>query len=186
MENIVVIDTETTWSDKVMSIGLVIADGRTYEVLDSRYYLLSPECNQSGMYSSVLRISGTPKEIEGSRTQVMKNLEKWLQANKVGVIMAYNAKFDKNHLPELGDYVWCDIMKLAAYKQFNRMIADDLPLCKSGRLKTGYGVEPTYRRLSGNKKYFEKHNAWWDAKDELQIVVMLKHPLEVYLEHAVI
>ena len=30
MSRIVVIDTETTWTDEVMSIGAVIADGRDF------------------------------------------------------------------------------------------------------------------------------------------------------------
>lgn len=31
MGSFAVIDTETTWNDKVMSIGLVIADSKTFE-----------------------------------------------------------------------------------------------------------------------------------------------------------
>jgi hypothetical protein len=30
--------------------------------------------------------------------------------------------FDKRHLPELGGYAWYDIMKLAAYRQYNPKI----------------------------------------------------------------
>ena len=42
MSTFVVIDTETTWTDDVMSIGAVIADSKNYSIIDSRYYLIDP------------------------------------------------------------------------------------------------------------------------------------------------
>ena len=59
MSRIVVIDTETTWTDEVMSIGAVIADGRDFSVIDSRYYLIDPAFRRGGMYSGVLHMRGT-------------------------------------------------------------------------------------------------------------------------------
>lgn len=185
MSNIVVIDTETTWSDKVMSIGAVIADGNTYKVIDSRYYLIDPDYKSGGMYSRVLKMSGTPDAIITSRKDATDDLNQWLKENDVDTILAYNAKFDRNHMPEFRQYKWCDIMRLAAYKQFNNKIPQEANCCKTGRLKTNFGVEPIYRMLSGNAFYSEKHNAWHDAMDELQIVVMLGHTLDIY-ENAVI
>lgn len=38
MGRFAVIDTETTWGDEVMSIGTVVADSETFEVIDQRYY----------------------------------------------------------------------------------------------------------------------------------------------------
>ena len=35
------IDTETTWGDAVMSIGTVIAESETFELIDKRYNILS-------------------------------------------------------------------------------------------------------------------------------------------------
>ena len=43
MQRFAVIDTETTWTDKVMSIGVVIADTNTKEVIDAKYYMIDPE-----------------------------------------------------------------------------------------------------------------------------------------------
>lgn len=54
MEKFVVIDTETTWTDKVMSIGAVVADSNTMLPLESRYYILDPEYRAGGMYSDAL------------------------------------------------------------------------------------------------------------------------------------
>lgn len=185
MNNIVVIDTETTWSDKVMSIGAVIADGSTYEQIDSRYYIIDPEYRSGGMYSRVLRLSGTPEAIVTSRKEATEELNQWFQELHVNTILAYNANFDKNHMPEFRSYKWCDIMRLAAYKQYNTRIPECADCCKTGRLKSNYGVEPIYRLLSDNCTYSEKHNAWYDAIDELQIVAMLGHKLDVY-ENAII
>lgn len=51
MSTFVVIDTETTWTDDVMSIGAVIADSTDFSVIDSRYYLIDPAFRYGGMYS---------------------------------------------------------------------------------------------------------------------------------------
>ena len=40
MGKFAVIDTETNWSDQVMSIGIVIADEITFSPVDIRYYAI--------------------------------------------------------------------------------------------------------------------------------------------------
>ncbi len=55
MEKFAVIDTETNWHDKVMSIGVVIADAKTRKKIDSVYYIIDPEYRVGGMYSLELR-----------------------------------------------------------------------------------------------------------------------------------
>ena len=183
MSTFVVIDTETTWTDDVMSIGAVIADSTDLSVIDSRYYLIDPAFRYGGMYSGVLRMRGTPKEIISARHEMADDMRKWLDSHRVNTIYAYNASFDKKHLPEFCDYRWHDIMKIAAYRQFNDRIPETARCCKTGRLKSDYGVESIYRLLSGNRSYTEKHNGWYDAVDELKIMELLALPIEVY-EHA--
>lgn len=180
MKNIVVIDTETTWSDEVMSLGAVIASGDDYRILDSRYYLIDPACRQSAMYASVLHLKGTPQERIGSRRAVCADLYRWLRDNGVEDIFAYNALFDKKHMPELSTFRWFDIMRIAAYRQYNRAIPRDALCCGTGRLKHDYGVQSMYRLLSGNPCYNEKHNGWYDAVDELKLMELLALPLETY------
>ena len=41
-------------------------------------------------------------------------------------------------------------------------------------------MEPILRLLSGNCGYCETHNAIFDVLDELEIMRLLKHPLEMY------
>ena len=43
MEKFAVIDTETNWSDQVMSIGTLIADEDTFQLIDAKYHILPLE-----------------------------------------------------------------------------------------------------------------------------------------------
>lgn len=201
-----VIDTETNWHDQVMSLGVAIADNTTFKCLETRYYIFEQESRIGGMYSSVLYkcTNGTALFSEGtaqvtysggsekeskvntaapvtlSRKRAMADLTDFLASYHITSIYAYNAKFDCSHLPELNDFAWYDIMRIAAYKQFNKSIPDTAPCCKTGRLKSNYGVEPITRMLTGNSRYYEVHNAVADAVDELRIVELLGLPIATY------
>lgn len=178
----VVIDTETTWTDEVMSIGAVIADNDTFQPITGKYYLIAPAFQQGGLFSCVLHMNGTPKEIIMKRGEMVEDLQYWLKKYHVDSIFAYNARFDKSHLPELNEFQWFDIMRLAAYRQYNSRISMEMECCKTGRLKHRYGVEAIYQLLSGNCNYKEKHNGWFDAIDELKIMEMLHQPLNAYAQ----
>lgn len=173
MAKFAVIDTETTWGDEVMSIGTVISDSNAYSPIDKRYYILTPYKNHGGMYSSVLYAKGIKPNLEDSREKVMKDLAQFLSQYEAAAIFAYNAAFDYGHLKELQKFSWFDIMKIAAYRQYNPKIPKSAECFGTGRLKRGYGVESIYRMLSGNMGYCELHNALRDAVDELEIMRML-------------
>ncbi len=175
-----VIDTETNWRDKVMSIGVVIADAATFRPVDKRYYILTPESRSGGMYSHVLYVSGVETDLQDSRKKVLSHLVSVLEQYRVDSVFAYNAQFDYQHLPELQAYRWFDIMKIAAYRQYNRFIPQEADCCGTGRLKRNYGVQSIMRMVSGNSAYCEVHNALCDAVDELEIMRLLGHPLDVY------
>ena len=176
---IAVIDTETNWRDEVMSIGVALADTESYKCSDKLYYIFDPECRVGGMFSGVLS-HGDIKGIRTGRKNAMDQIKKSLTDKGIAKIFAYNGRFDLSHLPELGGFEWYDIMRVAAYKQFNKAIPDSLPCCKTGRLKTNYGVEPILRILSRENRYCEIHNAVYDAMDELRIMELLKLPLSDY------
>ena len=175
-----VIDTETNWNNEVMSIGVLIAKCRNFQKTDSRYYILPQEEKVGGMYSKSMRQT-THEIITGHRAEVIDDVKILLDSNGVDDLFAYNASFDKNHLPELSDFCWHDIMKVAAYKQHNPCIPDYLPCCKTGKLKRGYGVEPMLQML-GVEDYCETHNAIVDARDELRIMVELGYDIDFYPE----
>ncbi len=180
MGRFAVIDTETNWADQVMSIGVVVADADDFSIQDARYLVFDPDYQIGGMYEGVLFPEMLPCTVT-TRKEGMQALVDWVKGSGVSSIFAYNANFDKNHLPEFRDFQWFDIMRLAAYRQYNPTIPKDAECCGTGRLKRGYGVEPTLQRLSGNLGYQETHNALYDAVDELKIVRLLGHPLEAYI-----
>lgn len=180
MGKFAVIDTETNWADQVMSIGTVIADSDTFEALEAKYHILPIECQVGGMYYDTLFIETPVRPILCTRAEAIADLRAWFRQHGVHSIFAYNACFDRNHLPELQDFSWYDIMRLAAYRQHNPKIPATADCCSTGRLKRGYGVEPMLRLLSGNRTYHESHNAFFDAIDELEILKLLDRPLECY------
>lgn len=174
-----VVDTETNWDDEVMSIGVVVADQETMQKIDSIYYILDPEYRAGGMYANELRLDEKGVVVT-NRKQALEEIGQWLDTYHVQKLFAYNASFDRNHLPEYAKYEWYDIMRLAAYRQYNRAIPDCADCYKTGRMKCGYGVESILKMLSGNKGYRETHNAVLDAEDELQIMQLLGHAISKY------
>lgn len=180
MSYFAVLDTETNWKDDVMSIGIVLAHCATMRVVDSRYYIFTPECEVGGMYSGVLELVRTVPTRYALRDAAMDEIKQWLYGWNVSKLFAYNACFDRNHLTELSHYDWYDIMRIAAYRQHNVHIPADAQCCRTGRLKRDYGVEPMLRLLSGNRAYSETHNALFDAEDELEIMKLLSLPLQRY------
>ncbi len=180
MEYFAVIDTETTWSNDVMSIGVVIADVENKEPICAECYIVDPVYKEGGMYSSVLLAHGKKNTYFYNRKGCLDGVVKLLDKYKIKRILAYNATFDKSHLPELKNYVWCDIMRIAAYRQYNKKIPSTVECCSTGKMKRGYGVEGILRMLGEDKNYCETHNAYLDAIDELSIVKRLNLDLGVY------
>jgi len=181
MHNFALIDTETNWADQVMSIGTVIADPKSFEPLDAHYHILPLECEIGGMYYDTLFLETPVPPVLCTRAEAIRELREIFRRQNVGGLFAYNASFDRNHLPELKEYPWFDIMRLAAYRQYNPKIPPDSDFCSTGRLKRGYGVEAMLRLLSGRTSYHESHNAFFDALDELEIMKLLGHPLKKYI-----
>lgn len=180
MGHFAVIDTETNWIDQVMSIGCCIADADTFALADARYQVLTPEYQIGGMYENTLFTDSRIAPVICSREDAITDLNSWFSSYNVQAIFAYNACFDRNHLPELRNYAWYDIMKMAAYRQYNHKIPPCADCFRTGRLKRGYGVEAMLRLLSGDCTYHETHNALYDAMDELEIMRLLSYGIADY------
>ena len=181
MGKFAVIDTETNWADQVMSIGTVIADADSFRPIEAKYHILPIECEIGGMYYDTLFIETPVKPILCTRAEAIADLRAWFRKHGIASIFAYNACFDRSHLPELRDFDWYDIMRLAAYRQYNPKIPANADCYSTGRLKRGYGVEAMLRLLSGSRTYRESHNAYFDAIDELEIMSLLGHHITKYL-----
>ena len=176
-----VIDTETNWADQVMSIGTVIADADTFQPVAVKYHILPEECAVGGMFYDALFLDTPVKPILCTREEAMADLSRWLCRYDVTSLFAYNAGFDRNHLPELRYFDWYDIMRFAIYRQHNPKIPACADCYSTGRMKRGYGVESMLRMLSGNCTYRETHNALFDALDELEIVRLLGLGIHEYI-----
>lgn len=179
-EIIAVIDTETNFKDQLISVGVVAVDSDLYEIIDEYYGIFAPEYKSYSMFAHVLKYDGVKIDNVAEKNVIYSDLINFLDTNRIRKIFAYNAKFDYGHLKELQDYKWYDIMRLAAYKQYNNQITDQFECYNTGRLKRHYGVEDIYRLLSGNYRYCEVHNALADARDEMQIMKMMGHGIDVY------
>lgn len=179
MDRFAVIDIETNWNSEIMSIGVVVANSETKEQLDSIYYVIAPEYEVGGIFSWSLNL-GEKNTCVASKEEALRKIKNWLNTYNVQKLFAYNATFDKRNLPEYSDYEWYDIMRLAAYCQYNRAIPDSAEVCQTGRLKRGYSVENIMRLLSKNNYYCETHNAVLDAQDELKIIQLLGHDIKEY------
>ena len=173
MELFAVIDTETNWFDRVMSVGTVIADAGSFKLVSARYHIFPDACALGGMYEGALFLNTPVRPILCSREEGLEELERWLNGYGVVDIFAYNARFDCAHLPELSGMQWYDIMRLAAYRQYNPAIPPSADCCSTGRLKRNYGVEAMLRLLSDDPGYCETHNALFDAMDELEIMHLM-------------
>ena len=178
IERFAVIDTETNWDNALMSIGIVISDSDTMRPLDAKYFIVAPEFERGGMFADRLFIVESFEML--MRHEIEGELMAFLKKHGVQKLFAYNARFDKGLLPELSAFVWHDVMALAAYRQHNKSIPTCAECFKTGRLKSGFGVEPILRMLSGETNYFETHNALVDALDELTIMRLLHKPLDAY------
>lgn len=174
-----VVDIETTWDNKVMTIGVVIADKITYQPETFKYYIL-PEYQEGGIYSIFAPLPNEEITKECTRGEAIRDLMDCLEKHGVNSIYAYNMSFDKNNLSELDEFLWYDIMTIAANRKYNKFIPDNMECYKSGRLKRGYGVEAIIQMVSGRTTYKEMHNALFDAMDELKIMQYLKWSLETY------
>ena len=179
-EHIAVIDTETNWEDAVMSIGVVIADTDTLKPKCMQYYIIEPAFRIGGMYEDVLYLKDNPHTTVCSMQEAIQNMCKCFEEWSVTKLFAYNARFDATHLKGLSHFAWYDIMRIAAYKQFNSKIPCHADCCTTGRLKRNYGVECILQILLDDCSYREVHNALCDAVDELKIMELLEVPIVQY------
>ncbi len=177
-ERFAVLDTETNWDNEVMSVGIVIAEDGEFEVLDQKYIIIDEAAKVGGMFSYALKIKGQKSEIL-KKKYAIKAIKSYLNENGIRSILAYNASFDARCLPELYEYDWHDILRLAAYKQHNPAIPASAECCRTGRLKSGYKVEDILY-MFGETDYEEIHNALTDAIDELRIMSYLQHTINNY------
>lgn len=184
-----VIDTETTYADEVMSIGIVMADEETFRPVDARYYIIgappirpaacSPMCSSAPSTARCRLRSASVRG--GTRSRICAPLWRGMARTRslptTRILTGATCR-------SCGRIIGATLCGRAAYRQFNPTIPADADCYATGRLKCGCGVEATLRRLLGRADYYEVHNALADAVDELLIMRLLAHPLCLYQKPA--
>lgn len=99
-----------------MSIGIVVSEDGLFKEIDSKYIIFDDAAKVGGMFSYALVVKGQKPEIL-KKKKAIDVIKKYLGKNVIRSIFAYNASFDARCLPELCEYNWHDILRLAAYKQ---------------------------------------------------------------------
>lgn len=173
-----IIDTETTYMERLMSIGVIIVDKETFRIKGRYYGIVDQKYRDHGYYDQALYIISPTHT--GSEYTILSNIGEILVKEGIQTICSYNAAFDKKHLPGFSHFEWVDIMKTAAYVQYNPLIPENMEKCGTGRLKTGYGVEGIMQIIKG-KNYTETHNALCDAVDELTIMKAISTDLDTFI-----
>lgn len=179
-DTVAIIDTETTFKNKLLSIGVIVADPESLALVGYKYYIITPECYDNSMYSCELFHKRAKQYRFIDRTKAKEELYALLKQQRVAKIYAYNASFDYALLPETWDWPWYDIMKIAANRNTNKHIPANAPCYSTGKLKSNYGAEAIYRLLTNDSSFVEPHNALLDALCELEIIRRLGLPLSCY------
>lgn len=189
-----VIDTETNEDFEkssigipdgtMMSVGLVIAESDSLAAVKTYYGIDKLEAKKPAWEPAkrALYLQEYKPDREGTRIDIIKDVKEILAAYHVKQIYAYNGSFDKNHLKELSDFDWVDIMSLCTYKQMNKYLPSNLEAYKTGRVKSGYKVDDILGYIHDASHEHEKHNALSDAEDELFIMQKIGQPLKAYAE----
>lgn len=172
---------ETKYKDTAFSVGVVIADSNTLQPVYAKYYILTPECEENGMFKECLRIAPIEITKECSREECMQELKDAFFKYNIEDVFGYNISFDYQHLKELEKYKWYDIASKAAYLGENPFLnKENGSYYETGRLKKGYGVESMFKLVTGDTGYRETHNAIFDAIDELVIMQKLDYKPSEY------
>ena len=143
MSFIAVIDTETNWEDRVMSVGTVLADGDTFRPLAARYHVFPPECQVGGMYDSVLFLKTPVPPRLCTRQEAMEELCRWLKGHeryedlhKVAHRAAEIYPFDEWQVWEIDSLIGMSRYKegLEVYQNTEKLLFDEMGVAPSERL----------------------------------------------------
>jgi hypothetical protein len=178
LQTIAIIDTKTNYIDNAISVGVAIVNTNNWQLQQAQYYLISPELINNHQYDN-LNIAHVYKSYFGQLSDVENHIRKLLSDYNVTNIYAYNATFVFQSLPGLQLYFWYDIMKIAAYKQYNKYLPQNIEYLENGRIKYGYGIKNIMEYLTQTYFFYTNH-ALYDVLDEIRIMKMLELNIEEY------
>lgn len=180
-EKIAVLDIETTYSDNIISVGVAIGYSNTFEKIDEKYFVFPEYLNEKALFTDRVYWVEAERITECPKAEGIKQIREFLDEHNIKKIYAFNAGFDYRHLPELHDYSWHDIMRVAKNPTLYDGLSDCVKFTSEGLIKN-CGAELVLRMLKKDDTYTELHNGLTDAIDELEIMRLLGVSIEVYDE----
>ena len=119
------------------------------------------------------------KTYYGCHKDIENHIRKLLNKYKITNIYTYNGIFIFKKLPGLKQYHWYDIIKVAAYKQYNYKLLDNLPFREDGRLLCNCSIKEIMQILTKTYFYYTDH-ALYDTFDIARIMSLINLPIEQY------
>ncbi len=177
-DTIAIISVKTNSMGHAIAIGVAVIDANQWQLQQAQYYIISDELLCYYTYDNIY-LSHVYKSYFGKLGDVENHIRKTLTKYQITNIYAYNAQFVCKTCPGLHMYYWYDIMKIAAYKQYNSYLPSNIDYLDNGRIKYKYNIPHIMEYL--NISYFRYvDHALYDVLDELRIMKTLNININTY------
>lgn len=172
-----IIDTKTNYYGNAISIGVVVVNSH-FEIQQAQYYLIPEELIHDHNHKDDFDIIHVYKTYFGRLFDCENHIRTLMNQYNITNIYAYNAFYVKKSLPEMNNYNWFDIAKVATYKQYNHELPLDADYDENGQLLR-YAMKNVIELMM--KTYYKCVNhALYNALDELKIMKLIGLPIEKY------
>lgn len=179
LDIIAIIDAKLNFIDEIISIGIAIVDAKTFEIKTAEYFLVPEELIIDGFNNGNITIAHTYQTYFGAHKDIENHIRKLLNQYNITNIYTFNGKFIYSKLTGLQKYHWYDIMKVAAYKQYNYKLPDNLMFNDQGRLLYKCNIKDLMEILTKTYFYYTNH-ALYDVLDETKMMKLLDLNINVY------
>ena len=179
LETIAILDAKTNFIDNIISIGVSIVNAKTFEVKTAEYFLIPEELIVDGLNNNNVNIHHIYKTYFGAQKDVENHIRKLLNQYGITNIYTFNGKFIYKQLTGLQNYHWYDIIKVAAHKQYNYKLPDNLMFNDQGRLLYKCNIKDLMEILTKTYFYYTNH-ALYDTLDIARIMKIVDLNINVY------
>ena len=179
LDVIAIIDAKLNFIDEIISIGIAIVDAKTFKVKTAEYFLVPEELIIDGFNNDNITIAHTYQTYFGAHKDIENHIRKLLNQYNITNIYTFNGKFIYRKLAGLQKYHWYDIIKVAAYKQYNYKLPDNLMFNDQGRLLYKCNIKDLMEILTKTYFYYTNH-ALYDTLDIARMMSLIDLPIEQY------
>ena len=180
LEYVAIIDTKTNYLGNAISIGVAIVNAQ-FEIQQAQYYLIPEELMNEHASKDDYDIVHVYKTYYGRLFDCQNHIRTILNQYNITNIYAYNAFYVKQTLPEMNNYNWFDVARIATYKQYNHKIPINTKCDENGQLLR-YTLS-NVMELMTNGYYRYVNHALYNALDIIQLMKYIGLSIDKY-EHA--